>query len=161
MKFVVEVRRVFNNDRYCISHVYADGVYVCDAIEDTDRGFDSSMSDYWIRKHKVAGKTAIPIGEYTVTLNVVSPTFSKKLYYRNFCGGKLPRLLYVKGFDGILWHRGITERDSAGCLILGYNTIKGQVTNSQEAFEKLYKILQEADKRGDEIIAKYTRTYKV
>ena len=66
----------------------------------------------------------------------------------------------VPGFDGILWHRGRTEKDSAGCLILGYNTIKGQVTNSQQAFEKLYKILQEANKNGEKITAEYTRTYK-
>jgi len=156
----VLIKRIFNNQKYCISHVYVDGVYVCDAIEDTDRGFHNGMSDAYIRNNKVYAKSAIPVGEYNITLNIVSPKFNQKPYYNKFCNGKLPRVLNVPGFDGILWHRGKTEKDSAGCLILGYNTIKGQVTNSQQAFEKLYKILQEANKNGEKITAEYTRTYK-
>lgn len=156
----VLIKRIFNNQKYCISHVYVDGVYVCDAIEDTDRGWHNGMSDAYIRNNKVYAKSAIPVGTYDITLNIVSPKFNQKEYYHKFCGGKLPRVLNVPGFDGILWHRGRTEKDSAGCLILGYNTIKGQVTNSQQAFEKLYKILQEANKNGEKITAEYTRTYK-
>ena len=156
----VLIKRIFNNQKYCISHVYVDNVYVCDAIEDTDRGWHNKMSDAYIRNNKVYAKSAIPIGEYDITLNVISPKFQQKSYYKKFCNGKLPRVLNVPGFDGILWHRGATERDSAGCLILGYNTIKGQVTNSQQAFEKLYKILSEANKKGEKIKAEYTRTYK-
>ena len=57
-------------------------------------------------------------------------------------------------------HRGKDEKSSAGCVILGYNTIKGQVTNSQEAFEKLYKILDEVNKRKEKITIEITRTYK-
>ena len=156
----VLIKRIFNNQKYCISHVYVDGVYVCDAIEDTDRGWHNGMSDAYIRNNKVYAKSAIPVGTYDITLNIVSPKFNQKEYYNKFCNGKLPRVLNVPGFDGILWHRGRTEKDSAGCLILGYNTIKGQVTNSQQAFEKLYKILQEANKNGEKITAEYTRTYK-
>ena len=156
----VLIKRIFNNQKYCISHVYVDGVYVCDAIEDTDKGWNNMMSDAYIRNNKVYAKSAIPVGEYDITLNIVSPKFNQKPYYNKFCNGKLPRVLNVPGFDGILWHRGRTEKDSAGCLILGYNTIKGQVTNSQQAFEKLYKILQEANNNGEKITAEYTRTYK-
>ena len=157
----VLIKRIHNNSKYCISHVYVDGVYICDAIEDTDRGWNNLMSDAWIRNNKVYAKSAIPIGVYNITLNVVSPKFNQKPYYHKFCNGKLPRVLNVTGFDGILWHRGKTEKDSAGCLILGYNTIKGQVTNSQEAFEKLYKLLQKANEKGEKITAEYVRTYKV
>lgn len=156
----VLIKRIYNNYKYCISHVYVDGTYVCDAIEDTDRGWNNKMSDSWIRNNKVYGKSAIPIGEYDITLNVISPKFQQKQYYKDFCNGRLPRVLDVPGFDGILWHRGRTERDSAGCLILGYNTIKGQVTNSQQAFEKLYNILSDANKNGEKITAEYTRTYR-
>lgn len=156
----IEMKRVFSNDRYTISHIYAYGVYVCDAIEDTDRGWNSGMSDAWIRNNKVYAKSAIPVGIYEVTLNVVSPKFSQKPYYKKFCGGRLPRLLNVPGFDGILMHRGKDEKSSAGCIILGYNTIKGQVTNSQQAFEKFYKILEEENKKKEKITIEITRTYK-
>lgn len=156
----VLVKRIFSNNRYTIAHVYVDGTYVCDSIEDTDRGWHNGMSDAWIRNNKVYAKSAIPIGTYNLTLNVVSPKFVQKAYYKKFCGGRLPRILNVPGFDGILMHRGATERDSAGCIILGYNKIKGQVVNSQEAFEKLYKILEEANKKKEKITIEITRTYK-
>lgn len=155
----IEMKRVFSNNRYTISHIYAYGVYVCDAIEDTDRGWNSGMSDAYIRNNKIVAKSAIPVGVYEVTLNIVSPKFSQKPYYKKFCGGRLPRILNVPGFDGILMHRGKDEKSSAGCVILGYNTIKGQVTNSQEAFEKLYKILEEANKKKEKITIEITRTY--
>ena len=154
-----EVKRIFNNSKYCISHVYVNGEYICDGIEDTDRMLDDSMSVQEIQSKKVYAKTAIPTGTYQLLLNIVSPKYSKKDYYKKFCNGKLPRLVNVKGFDGILWHRGNTEEDSAGCLILGYNKVKGKVINSQEAFEKLYKRLSEANKKGEKITVTYTRTY--
>ena len=156
----IEMKRIFSNGRYTISHIYAYGVYVCDTIEDTDRGWNNNMSDAYIRNNKVYAKSCIPVGEYNLTLNVVSPKFVQKPYYKKFCDGKLPRILNVPGFDGILMHRGSTERDSAGCVILGYNKIKGQVVNSQEAFEKLYKILDEVNKRKEKITIEITRTYK-
>ena len=110
----IELVRRYNNSRYCIGDLYVDGVWISNTIEDTDRGWNSNMSDAWIRNNKVYAKSAIPVGTYEVTLNVVSPKFSQKPYYKKFCDGKLPRLLNVPGFDGILMHRGATERDSAG-----------------------------------------------
>ena len=155
----ITVKRTYNCKTYCISHIYINDKYICDAIEDVDRMLDNSMPLSEIQSKKVYAKTAIPTGTYLLTLNVISPKFSKKPYYKNFCGGKLPRVLNVKGFDGILWHRGTSEKDSDGCLILGYNEVKGQVINSQQAFEKLYKILDEANKKGEKLYAQYIRTY--
>lgn len=154
------VKRIYNCSRYCISHIYINGEYVCDGIEDTDRMLDDSMTEQYIRSKKISCETAIPTGVYKMTINIISPKFSKKKYYMDFCGGKLPRLKNVKGFDGILWHRGNTEKDSAGCLILGYNKVKGKVINSQEAFEKVYNMLKSINKAtNEEIIVKYIRTY--
>lgn len=138
----IRLERTYNNNVYCIGHLYVDGKYVCDTIEDTDRGLDSNMSLEQIKKVKVKSKTAIPAGIYRVTLNVKSPKFSLKQYYSQFCSGYVPRLLDVPGFDGILMHRGTTEKDSAGCIILGYNKLKGMVVDSTKAFEKLYGMMQ-------------------
>ena len=33
---------------------------------------------------------------------------------------------------------------SAGCILVGINDIKGMVTHSKETFQKLYKVLQDA-----------------
>lgn len=136
------LKRIYNCTKYCIGHLYVDDQYICDTIEDQDRMLDSSMSTDLIYKIKVPRQTAIPTGKYKVTLNVRSPKFSKYKYYMLFCHGKVPRILNVPGFDGILIHRGVDEKSSAGCIIVGYNKVKGKVVNSQEAFEKLYNILK-------------------
>lgn len=155
------VKRTFNNNLYCISHIYVDGVYVCDAIEDTDRGLDDSMSVSDIKKKKVYAQTAIPTGTYDLTIDIISPKFYQKPYYKFFCNGYVPRVLNVKGFEGILIHKGVNQNSSAGCLIVGYNTIKGQVTNTQKAFEKLYKLFKEAKNKKEKMTITYVRTYKV
>lgn len=146
---------------YCISHVYFDGKYMYDIIEDYDRGLDQRMTEAQVKKIKIAGKTAIPTGTYTVKLNIVSPTFVKKAYYKDFCGGKVPRLDPVVGYKGILMHRGVDERSSEGCVIVGYNKQVGCVTQSKEVFEMMCRKFWEADKRGEKITYTITRKYKV
>lgn len=135
------IDRKYKKELYTISNLYIDGKYFCNTIEDTDRGLTQSTPLEEIRKKKVSSKTAIPSGIYKVTLDVVSPKYSKNSYYKAVCNSKLPRLLNVPGFDGILIHCGNTEKDSAGCLIVGENKVKGQVINSRSTFEKLYKEL--------------------
>lgn len=152
-KTIILDRRYRPADKtYSIGHLYdAGGNYLCDTIEDTDRGLTDEMTVEQIRAKKIKSKTAIPRGTYRVTLNVVSPKFSLKPYYREYCGGRVPRLLNVKGFEGILIHKGISERSSAGCIIVGYNTIKGMVTGTQAAFEKVYRTLKGYADSGEEI----------
>ena len=71
---------------------------------------------------------------------------SKRPAY-DFCDGYVPRLINVPAFDGILIHIGNTARDSAGCILVGKNTVVGKVLNSTETFHKLYAVLKAA--KGD------------
>lgn len=145
------LKRIARKPNYTIGKLYVDGKYVCDTIEDKDRGLDNSMKLSEILKKKVKHQTAIPTGTYDLTINVVSPKFSLKDFYKkNANGGRVPRLLKVLGFDGILMHCGINQNSSSGCIIVGYNTVVGKVTNSQQAFIKLYEILKTA-KKGEKI----------
>lgn len=139
MELVVD--RKWKKANYTISNLTINGKWFCNVIEDTDRGLKDSMTLEEIKKIKKPSLTAIPSGKYKVTLDVVSPKFSTNSYYKQVCNGKLPRLLNVKGFDGILIHVGNTEKNSAGCLIVGENKVKGQVINSKATFERLYKEL--------------------
>lgn len=142
--------RSYCGDKYTISHIYVDGKYFCDAIEDKDRGLTSDMTEEEIRKIKVYAQTAIPLGTYDVTIDIVSPKMQQRAVY-NSIKAKLPRLLNVKGFDGILVHIGNTERSTAGCIIVGKNTIKGQVTDSNKTFFALYVLMQKAKAKGEKI----------
>lgn len=145
------LRRIAKKEKYTIGKLYIDGVYFCDTIEDKDRGLTQTTPLAEIKKKKVYAQTAIPSGTYQVVMNVTSAKFSKKEYYKNFCKGKLPRLLNVPGFDGILMHTGTTEADSAGCIIVGQNKVVGKVLNSKTTFESLYTKLKGASDKGETI----------
>lgn len=149
--------RAYKKDRYTIGRLYIDGELFANTLEDKDRGLTQNMSLSEIKKKKVYAETAIPTGTYEITLNVISPKFGVKQFYKDYAnGGRLPRLLNVPGFDGILIHVGEGYKGpdlTAGCILVGMNTIVGGLTQSQETFKKLYKILQSAkDKITIEII---------
>lgn len=140
----LELRRIAKKPTYTIGKLYIDGTYFCDTIEDTDRGLTQNTPLSTIQRKKVSSKTAIPSGTYQITMNVVSPKYSKRDFYRKNCdGGRVPRLLNVPGFSGVLIHIGNTAADSAGCLLVGKNTKVGMVTDSTSYFLKLYKRLKE------------------
>lgn len=127
---IITVRRIAMKDTYTIGKLYIDGVYFADTIEDKDRGLDDSMEESEIRKKKVYGETAIPLGTYKVEITY-SPKFKKNL----------PLLYNVKGFEGIRIHSGNTAEDSLGCIIVGKNKKVGMVLDSRSTMTKLMKIL--------------------
>lgn len=103
-----------------------------------------------IKSKKIYGQTAIPYGTYVIDMKTVSPKFKNRSWARPY-GGKLPRLLNVKGFEGILIHVGNTAEDSLGCIIVGENKIKGKVINSTACFRELMSILMKAHLKGENI----------
>ena len=149
----IVIDRKYKKPNYTISNLTVDGVWLCNVIEDKDYGWNQKtpLNDISATKIKHKSQTAIPSGKYRLSIDVVSPTFSKKSYYQSVCNGRVPRLINVPGFDGILIHTGNTEKDSAGCLIVGYNTSVGCVTESKRAFEILYKNLSLAKTRNEQI----------
>ena len=156
---LITVKRIYTCSLYTISHVYVDGSYICDALEDTDRMLDDSMSEAEIYAKKIKARTAIPTGKYRVLMDIISYKYSKSKYYQRICGCKVPRLFNVKGYSGILIHTGNTHEDTEGCLLVGYNKVKGKVIDSKVAFEKLYRILKNAHDVGQQIYIEITRTY--
>jgi hypothetical protein len=156
---ILTLKRIYTCKDYTIGHLYVDGSYICDTLEDTDRMLDSSMSLEQIAKIKVKGMTAIPTGRYKVLMNIVSPKYSKSKYYMNICKGRVPRLDNVPGYSGVLIHVGNTAADTEGCLLLGYNKVKGQVINSKVAFERVYNKLSIAKSIGQTIYIDIERKY--
>lgn len=153
-KMELIVDRKWKKQNYTISNLTVNGEWFCNVLEDTDRGLDDSMSLAKIKELKKASITAIPSGTYEVTLDVISPRFCTNSFYKQVCDGKLPRLLNVKGFEGILIHAGNTDKDTAGCLLVGVNRAVGQVLNSRDTFKKLYKLLKDRHDKGEKITIK-------
>lgn len=148
---IVLARHAFK-PKYTIGKLYIDGVYFCSTLEDTDRNLYANMTLAEIKSKKVYGETAIPYAEYEIDMDTVSPKYSKKSTYADVTnGGYMPRLKNVKGFDGVLIHGGNTPKDTYGCVLVGINSIVGQLTNSFETFKKLYNKMYEAHRNGEKI----------
>ena len=151
----LRLERKYKKETYTIGNLYINGKWFCNTIEDKDRNLYQGMPVDYIRQEKVYSETAIPYGRYEVTLKVQSPKFSKTAKYER-CKGYLPRLLDVPAFEGVLIHIGNSANQSAGCILVGLNKVKGKVVESTETFWKLYDILKKASDEGEKIFINIT-----
>lgn len=139
------LKRIAKKPTYTIGKLYIDGEYFSDTLEDKDRGLTQDMDLEDILRIKVYGETAIPTGTYRIDMNTISPKFKDRSWAKPY-KGKIPRLLNVPGFDGVLLHPGNSANDSLGCVLVGNNTQVGKVLNSQVVFKRLMqKLLGEQD----------------
>lgn len=117
----IQIKRHFKGPQYTVGRLFVDGIYECDTLEDTVRPDGV----------KIAGQTAIPAGTYKVTITY-SPRFKKML----------PLLHNVPNFTGVRIHTGNTHEDTDGCILVGYNRVKGRVCDSRAAFRRLFAKLE-------------------
>ena len=80
------VKRIAKKSKYTIGKMYIDGQYICDTLEDTDRGLNQNMSLEEIKNKKVYGETAVPTGTYKVDMNTVSPKFKSRTWAKPYEG---------------------------------------------------------------------------
>lgn len=153
----LRLRRIALRDTYTIGKLevfhWGKWEWIADTIEDKVRDLNKN-GVFDNGETKVYSESAIPYGEYEVTLDIKSPkysNFNKYPQYKKY-DGYLPRLLDVPHFEGILIHTGNTAQHSSGCLIVGENKVVGKVINSTATF---YRIMDEwlvpAKQRGDKI----------
>lgn len=126
----LKLYRKFLGNKYTIGKLFINDEYICDTLEDVVRS----------EGIKVYGETAIPYGVYEIVLTM-SPRFKKVL----------PLLLDVPHFEGVRIHTGNTEKDTEGCILVGYNKVKGKVINSKIAFDKVMKYLELATINNEKI----------
>lgn len=139
------LKRKYLKKGYTIGDLYIDGEWFCNTIEDEVRTLNSAAD-------KVYGKTAIPYGRYQVAMNIISPKFCTMPFYKEVCQGRVPRLLNVPFFDGILIHVADGSRGAdlvQGCIGIGLNKIKGGLIDGQQTFKELYSLLSKAYNKGD------------
>jgi hypothetical protein len=143
--------RSYKCNGYTIGHLYYNDEMICDTLEDVDRGLSQEFSVEKNLKLKLKSITAIPTGTYTISMTTYSYTFGPRPFYKEICNGRVPRLLDVKAFEGVLIHCGNTVKDTDGCILVGENKIKGQVINSRVTFTKLYALMKAAHDLGETI----------
>lgn len=138
----LHLHRHFRGPAYTIGRLSVDGTYFCDTLEDTVRPLPATCPDTPRGRDchctgKVWGATAIPPGTYRVVMGH-SPRF----------GRQMMRVEGVPHFRGILIHAGNTARDTAGCILVGRNTVKGRVTSSRDTEARLRRLVCEEEARG-------------
>lgn len=116
------VRKTFTG-RSTIGELYIDEQFHCYTLEDVVRE----------GQPKVYGETAIPKGRYEVTL-----TFSNRFKKT------MPLLHHVPGFEGIRIHKGNTDADSLGCILVGKAKGPDRISNCAPAYDGLVAKLNEA-----------------
>ena len=133
----LKLQRIFFCPTYTIGKLYIDDKYFCDVLEDTNRDLnhDGDLTDKG--ETKVYEQTAIPFGIYQVVVSY-SKRFEKIL----------PELLNVPSFEGIRIHSGNTIFDTAGCLLVGENKVKGKVINSRYYADKITAMLIDEQAKG-------------
>lgn len=85
--------------------MHVNGSFYGYTLEDTYRGQLEHVTD------KIDGKTAIPVGTYTVSI-----THSNRFHK------DLPLLANVPRFSGVRIHGGNSAADTLGCILLGAAT---------------------------------------
>ena len=133
------LKRRYLGTTYTIGSLLIDGEYFCDTLEDTVRDLNKN-GRFDNGETKIMHQTAIPYGRYQVVVNL-SPKFKRNL----------PRLLSVPSFDGVLIHRGNTDKDTSGCILVGENKVKGKVINSTPYEIELVKRLTATQNRKEQI----------
>ena len=109
--------------------LFINGVFHCFTLEDA------------IRTEKIAGKTCIPPGRYSVRLSW-SPKFQRIL----------PEVVDVPGFTGIRLHPGNTVADTDGCILCGLQRTSLTVLNSKAAHHALQSRMESAAGMGERVV---------
>ena len=109
-------------EKSTIGELTLDGKHVCFVLEDKVRA---------ATEMKVWGETAIPYGRYQM-INTESPRFKRKM----------PRLVNVPGYSGVLVHWDNKSADTEGCLLLGTSKSVDWVSDSRKAFDVFYTVFE-------------------
>jgi hypothetical protein len=126
----LKVIRETKTDISTIGRLFVNEKFFCYTLEDKDRGLKQTDTLIYIQAKKIFGVTAIPSGSYELIVNQ-SPKFKRML----------PRILNIKGFDGVLMHRGNSAAHSLGCILVGYQKGDNAIFESTKAENDLVNLL--------------------
>jgi len=135
--------RIYKDEDSTIGSLFVNTNLECFTLED----------EY--REVKVPGETRIPSGIYEIKLRAAGGMhlrYSKKYPWHE---GML-WLQNVPNFEYIYIHIGNYERDTEGCILVGTTATGGsdincKVSNSVQAYERLYKKVLAALKKGEKV----------
>ncbi len=131
-----------SNSQETAGELYLNGKLLCKTLEDEKRAV------------KVWGETRIPAGKYEIILRTFGGHHES--YKKRFAFHKgMLWLQNVPGFKDILIHIGNTDKDTAGCILVGNRLSKqdGRISllQSTDAYTTNYPIIANAIGRGEKV----------
>lgn len=132
----LKLNRVYLGDTFAEGELSVDGEFECYTVEDKDRRLEDGGV-------KVQNQTAIPRGEYPITISM-----SKR--FKRF----LIAVENVPGFAGIRIHSGNSSKDTEGCIIVGASNERDNddwVGQSRIAYGALHKKVKTALSNGEKV----------
>ena len=137
-----EIIRVAQGKHSTLSHLYIAGLFVCYLLEDT------------VRDYKVPGETAIPPGNYGLSLNHwagMNDDYAPR--YPAFHEGMV-EIIEIPNYQLVFFHAGNDHTHTRGCPLTGsYWVLENgdyRVLGSQLAYAFVYPLLINEIKRGND-----------
>ena len=133
----ITLERFIRGTEFTIGSLSVNGEWLCWTGEDAVRDDPNPITPQ--NEGKVYGQTAIPAGTYHVIVNL-SPRLKKRM----------PRLLNVPGFDGILIHKGNDAGDTSGCILIGAKVDSPtRISDCSKVFDELFQKIDYAYGSGE------------
>jgi len=137
-----KIIRVAEGKHSTLSHLYIGGLFCCYLLEDT------------VRDYKVPGETAIPPGEYGLSLNHWADMNKRHVKrYPAFHEGMV-EIIEIPNFQLVFFHAGNNHTHTRGCPLTGsyWVLINGEyeVRGSRPAYEFAYPLLVEQIRKGND-----------
>lgn len=143
------LERKYRKEGYTIGRLYAkiNGLweFLCNTLEDTDRGLmhNTPVKEIKAIKKQYPGEVAIPMGRYEISTAYTRGFAATHPWYKEQpLGAHIPCLVNVPGFSGILIHCGSGKEHTLGCILVGWNTIQGRLTDSKKAYRKVAGLIE-------------------
>lgn len=136
---ILSLRRFASLADSTLGTLSVDGAFCCFSLEDEQRDV------------KIAGETRIPVGHYPLALRTIGRMHEK--YASKFTDHRgMIQLLDVPNFEAVLIHIGNTDRDTAGCILVGDGAVAtGELTLSTQAYRRLYAQVSNALLAGEPV----------
>jgi hypothetical protein len=120
---LIKITRKYFTSKSTIGLVSVDGVKCGFSLEDVARPDGV----------KVYGETAIPAGEYQVTID-----------YSNKFKKLMPHILDVPNFTGIRIHKGSTPESTSGCVLVGLRKGPDMIYDCAATYDYIYGSIEKA-----------------
>ncbi len=131
----LKLKRTIHTGKTTTGELWLNGRFECWTLEAPDRDLHQHLPLVEITRRKLLMTTAIPTGQYEMTLNWSNRW---KMY--------MPLVMDVPGFAGVRLYADHVAASTDGCILLGCSTGQNNVYNSRMALRNLLAKLKGAER---------------